>query len=610
MEVYKFNDNSVICFEPKEYPKINIIEYIPDGDGLKHIIYKGIFKIKDNKVDVEYKISYTSFIPNSKLDDYKINELEHYQKIKLKNYVNMENTVKENNIISVDMFPTGRAQWRTLGTEYTKSFTALKEITDNSISASGDRDCKIIIKILSLTNQYRISIEDNSGGVEDVQRLITIATESEKKEGNYNIYGLGLKNCLAYFNDDYDNSDWLIQTRNEEDFKNGNFIQIKSPYCYPGEYNEKHEHYGMNITKKTTYDEPFKGVFDTPGTYIEFITPHEVFNNMNPLKTGAPNKLLPKIAKELSDLFSVFYLDLLKKQKVKIDILYSENNTNKKWEKLSCETHDLPIARSLKNVKEVKKSNFGGKMKIDAHWFEINREMNDSPFIYAQKRGFLLYVNGILVEPYKWVDKFFGGHAEHPSYNNMCLYVSVWGDKKDLPELSVSKTKIKENGENTKLLYDFLEEECPNAKITESGRLGKSKSEFERRDKRYEGQLTEWQNRGFIKNLSKEKIIKIGGGKSKDSLKVDIFYEEMNGKIIIEEFKKEVFQGASSFGQIIVYYDLLKNENPDKTIEIKLVAGFANNSTHSLIDFYNEHWKSLGRKDSIKFESYTELMIP
>ena len=524
--------------------------------------------------------------------------------------IETENITKNDRIISVDMFPTGRAQWRTLGTEYTKAFTALKEITDNSISAAGEKDCKIIIKILSLSNQYRISIEDNSGGVESVERLLTIATESEKKEGNYNIYGLGLKNCLAYFNDDYDNSDWLIQTRNEDQFKNGQFIQIKSPYCYPAEYNEKYEHYGMNIVNESNENTKYRGEFNIPGTYIEFVTPHEVFNNMNPLKTGAPNKLLPKIAKELSDLFSVFYLDLLKKQKVKIDILYSENTTKQKWEKISCETYELPISKSLKNVKEYKKTTFGGKMRIEAHWFELNREIGENPFLYAQKRGLMLYVNGILVEPYKWVDKLFGGHAEHPSYNNMCLYVSVWGNKKDLPELSVSKTKIKENGENTKLLYDFLEEECPNEKITESGRLGKSKSEFERRDKRFEGQLTEWLNRGFIKNLCKEKIIKINGKGVKDSLKVDIYYEENNGKIIIEEFKKDVFQGASNFGQIIVYYDLLKSENPDKIIEIKLVAGFANESTYSLIDFYNNHWRSLGRKDNIKFETYSSLMIP
>jgi hypothetical protein len=331
---------------------------------------------------------------------------------------------------------------------------------------------------------------------------------------------------------------------------------------------------------------------------------------MNPLKTGAPNKQLPKVAKELSDLFSLYYLDLLKKQKLKIDIFYSENTTKQKFEKISCEIKYFPISKSLKTIKESKKSTSGGKMSIEAQWLELNRDASDSPFLYAQKKGLLLYVNGILVEPYKWVDKLFGGHAEHPSFNNLCLYVSVWGNKKDIPELSVSKTKIKENGVNCEILFDLLEEECPKDKITETSRLGKSKSEFERRDKRFNGTLTENQNRGYIKNLSKEKSIKIPGGAAKDFLKADIYYEESNEKIVIEEFKKEVFQGASSFGQIIVYYDLLKNENPEKKIEIKLVAEFANDNTKSLISFYNTHWKNLGRKDSISFQSYSDLMIP
>ena len=515
----------------------------------------------------------------------------------------------QNQIITIDMFPTGRAQWRTLGTEYSKSFTALKEIIDNSISASGDNDCNVIIKLLSMSNNYRISIEDNSGGVLDISRLITIATEAEKKEGRYNIYGLGLKNCLAYFNDDYDNADWLIQTRTQEDISINEIIQIKAPYCYPNELNEKFGHNGMSIMR--TNSDPFKGDFEVPGTYIEFTTPHEVFNNMNPLRTGAPFKILEKVAKELSELFSLFYMELLKKQKLKIDIHFAENTTTSKWAKLSCEIKDIPISRSLKDIIELKKTGSGGKMTIKAHWLELNRDNNDSPFLYAQKRGLLLYVNGILVEPYKWVDRLFGGHADHPSFNSICLMVSVWGDKKDIPELSVSKTKIKENGENSTILFDFLEEVSPKEKITEVSRLGKSKSEFERRDKRYDGQLTEWLNMGFIKNLTKEKSLKIPN--AKESLKVDIFYEtdsKGESKIIIEEFKKEVFQGAANFGQIIVYYDLLKSMNPEKTIEIKLVAAAANQTTHSLVDFYNSHWKSLGRKDTIKFNSYIDLMIP
>jgi hypothetical protein len=216
----------------------------------------------------------------------------------------------QNEIISVDMFPTGRAQWRTLGTEYSKSFTALKEIIDNSISAVGDDDCNVVIKLLSMSNNYKVSIEDNSGGVLDISRLVTIATEAEKKEGKYNIYGLGLKNCLAYFNDDYDNADWLIQTRTKDDISNGEILQIKAPYCYPNELNEKFNHNGMNIIR--TSSEVFKGGYQSPGTYIEFTTPHEVFNNMNPLRTGAPFKFIEKVAKELSDLFSLFYMELLK----------------------------------------------------------------------------------------------------------------------------------------------------------------------------------------------------------------------------------------------------------------------------------------------------------
>jgi hypothetical protein len=119
--------------------------------------------------------------------------------------------------------------------------------------------------------------------------------------------------------------------------------------------------------------------------------------------------------------------------------------------------------------------------------------------------------------------------------------------------------------------------------------------------------LTNNYNRGYITNLQKEKALKVPN--TTEKIKADIYYEEKE-KIVIEEFKKDVFQGAQSFGQVLVYYDILRHENPEKTIEIILVAKEANNTTKGLIEFYNSNWKSMGRKDCISFQSYADLGIP
>ena len=84
IEIYRLNDNSVICLNPNQYPKITVMEYVPEGDGLKHIIYKGVIKIIDEKVELDYKLSYISFIPMSSIEEYKIHKLQDYEILKYK----------------------------------------------------------------------------------------------------------------------------------------------------------------------------------------------------------------------------------------------------------------------------------------------------------------------------------------------------------------------------------------------------------------------------------------------------------------------------------------------------------------------------------------------
>jgi hypothetical protein len=80
-------------------------------------------------------------------------------------------------------------------------------------------------------------------------------------------------------------------------------------------------------------------------------------------------------------------------------------------------------------------------LNVEAKWFVINRDTN-SPYVFPQERGLLLYVNGVLVDPYKWEEGVFGGNVYHPSLNSLGCYVEVKGPKSSTPELSVSKTKM------------------------------------------------------------------------------------------------------------------------------------------------------------------------
>ena len=60
----------------------------------------------------------------------------------------VEEQQQEQNIITLEIVPFGNDQWKSMGTEYEKSFLAFKEITDNSISAAGQDKCEILITLV------------------------------------------------------------------------------------------------------------------------------------------------------------------------------------------------------------------------------------------------------------------------------------------------------------------------------------------------------------------------------------------------------------------------------------------------------------------------------
>jgi len=507
----------------------------------------------------------------------------------MKNEEIYETTVQEqtNKRVEVDVTPKASAVWKTLGTEYPKSFPALKELIDNSISAASDKKCKVKITIEEISDlDYKISIEDNSGGVQDPSILLTIATESNTKKGKYNYYGYGLKNALAYFQPKWHLSRWFIQSKTNKNIEDGDILEVNAPYVYNNEYNEEYGHNGMNV--RIVDIENYRGSMIEPSTYIEFQTPKNKFNNMNPLKKGRKTTNLCSVAQDLSDLISLYYRPLFMDNTLDVEISYCENDGKRKFKTMRVKTYELPKQEVLHNY-EGKLTNEGGKLNVDAKWFVIDRD-NDSPYVFAQERGLLLYVNGILVEPYKWEEGVFGGNVYHPSLNSLGCYVEVKGPKSATPELSVSKTKIQETGENYQSLVNLLNQHCPTYKIDLLRSSSNTTNETVKRDRYLDGALTQMSSMGAICNLQKERLLTLPGGlKGNESLKADIFFEYSHQKkICIMEFKKDRIN-SNSVGQIINYYHILKIEFPEHEIELKLVSDVCQETAKQLIKMYKQN---------------------
>lgn len=510
----------------------------------------------------------------------------------------MKNTQE---IISVNVTPQAKAMWATLGTEYATSFLAIKELFDNSISASQGRGCKVITTIEEMNeSSFKISIEDNSGGVTNPSTLLTIASESCTKVGKYNYYGYGLKNALAYFQPKYDLSDWVIQSKTQDDILNDEVLQIRGPYVYNEEFNEEFGHYGMNIIK--TEIQNYKGKMVEPGTYIEFQTSRHKLINMHPIKKGRKSENIASIAQELADLVSFYYRPLIQNQELSMDIKYCGNDGKRNFKTIKVVSHDLPILNSLKVSEMRKKTESSGHMNIKCHYFQINRDTN-SPYEFSQQQGMLLYINGILVEPYKWENLIFGGNVYHPSMNSLVCYVEVTAPKESTPELSVSKTKIQETGTNYEILISALNQECPDEELDYIKNAANTVNEIVKRDRRYDTQLREQAQQGFICDLQKERGLKHPNGKKgNENLKIDIFYRIANQKkIVIEEFKKDKIN-SMSLAQVLIYNHLLKLEFPEHHIELRLVSRECQETAKQLI----ESFKLVNGID-IVFKSFNSL---
>ena len=64
-------------------------------------------------------------------------------------------------LIEVTNVPNGSEQWKSMGTEYTHSIYAIKELIENSLSAAGQNSAELIIKLIcGKDDKLKFSIEE------------------------------------------------------------------------------------------------------------------------------------------------------------------------------------------------------------------------------------------------------------------------------------------------------------------------------------------------------------------------------------------------------------------------------------------------------------------
>ncbi len=504
--------------------------------------------------------------------------------------------------IEVNNYSVAEANWEGLGKEYdSSSFYALKEFFDNSFSAANTDDlCQLKIILTELDGGFvKVDIEDNSMGVWDVDTLLSIGSLSKNKKGIHNIYGSGIKNALAFFLPKWRESHWLIQSKTKNHIELGQCIQVRGPYYYPHEYNEFYNQSGINAHLVSL--ENFQGeVKDRSGTYIQFVTPMAKFVRMSPLSTsGRPILNLEPAAEKLRELVTQWYAPKIKKGEIRVEISF-KSLFNTEYTAKVARYEEYPIYESLGSVVDKKvKSSTGGEIKVTARWFAVDR--NNSNFLVPPKYwGVVCYVNGVLVDPFIWIDEVFGQKWNGGISSVVCL-VEVEGEKIHCPEISPSKTKFDRTGLNFDNLITFLQNNCPKIEIANYGRRYKVESESVKITQYVESTI---QNPIFNGMVPQTQVaIELNNSPlTGNDCRYDVVHLEPY-KVTILEFKKGKINPEAVY-QANAYHDLALEQYRGNEIKLVLAGESITPNAKKIIDTLRKQNKD------ISYKSFADLGLP
>lgn len=518
----------------------------------------------------------------------------------LNNLKNKKMSILQN--IEVNNYSVAEANWEGLGKEYdSSSFYALKEFFDNSFSAANKNElCSLKITLTELEGDFlKVEIEDNSMGVSDIDTLLSIGSLSKNKKGIHNIYGSGIKNALAFFLPKWSESHWFIQSKTKNHIELEQCIQVRGPYYYPHEENEFYDQKGINAHLVSL--ENFQGeVKDRPGTYIQFVTSASKLVRMSPFsKSGRPILNLEPAAEKLSELITQWYAPKIKNSEIRVQISFKSLFNPGYTTKVVC-YEAYPIYESLGYPVDKKiKTSTGGEIKVTARWFAVDR--NNSNFLVPPKSsGMVCYVNGVLVDPFEWIDEVFGQKWNGGISSVICL-VEIEGEKIHCPEISPSKTRFDRSGLNFDSLITFLENNCPKMDINNYGRRNKVESESEK--------ITQYvdytSSNPAYKGLKPETQVAIELNNSfltGNDCRYDVVIES-HGTVTILEFKKGKINPEAVY-QANTYHDLALEQYRGNEIKLVLAGESITPNAKKIIDTLRKQNKD------ISYQSFAELGLP
>lgn len=350
--------------------------------------------------------------------------------------------------MSIEVLPNPNELWQGIAGYFDTISQVLSEFIDNSISnfkanQSPIKSIQVSLKELN-ENEIEISVEDTGTGIKNLKPCLTLGDKSAQ-ETPLNEHGFGLKHALASANPS--NDKWIILTRTKDDYENGIYKKVESPYAF-----------SLDIKNIKVAEEKWPGLFNGSGTYIKFVCSRQLFNT---IQTGIPgvagfDRCIDYLIEELGYTYSGVI------SSGNVTIVISGKNGNKALSVPAVLPEWVDFYSPGCNNKKL---DLSGKGRLTTVYYEFGEMRQSKQYIRHYQRnmstsGVELRINGRLI-----IDNLFTeiwGLEKHNSYNHFLVRINLEASSLEcLPKTRTSKNSIRPDDPILNGLFEWIRKTCP-----------------------------------------------------------------------------------------------------------------------------------------------------
>lgn len=477
--------------------------------------------------------------------------------------------------------PEGNIIWRGLGGHFDSISQILNEFIDNSISNFKGHNPIIKNIVISIVekpnNKVFISVEDSGTGFNNLDAAFTLGAQ-DAKDSPMNEHGFGFKHALATANPD--NDSWKICTRNQNQFNEGVYTEIKAPYKF-----EDFKAYERD-SKVTAWP----GRINGSGTYLSFICSEHLFKTVTDGHSG--NFGFEKRVEFLLEDIGFTYSNLIKEDIANISVVYTDLNGTQKNKNVKAVEPDYE--------RFINPSKGNTEIKLDGKTVDLEYEfgvMKDSDFRKYYKRnmstsGVEIRLNGRVIASNLFKEVW--GIEKHNSYNYLLIRLNLISNNlNNLPVTRTSKNGIRTGDPKLEDLFKWvrsylLEPKKSTKDLDHEVDLFEKLAELKRKQLPNPHTVT-----------TEQKVFR----EIKERIRIDL-YQKAADELVVYEGKKD-FTSVQDLYQLKMYWDgcVIDGIKPDIGV---LISSSHPQSVKDLIKYINQMTDSNGNNYNFILKTWND----